>query len=152
MNGITKNFVFTVLPFGLSTACSIFTKLLRPLLAKWRGMGIKAILYLDDGIVSENNLHSLHSQVLTIRSDLKKAGFTVNEEKSVWNPAQTLEWLGILINTVEFTFVVPVRKVLCIRQLACRLSKQNRVSARYLARLVGKIISLKYAVGADVLL
>ena len=42
--------MFTVLPFGLSTAPYVFTKLLRPLVRLWRGKGHKAILYLDDGI------------------------------------------------------------------------------------------------------
>ena len=28
-------YVFTVLPFGLSTACYMFTKLLRPLVSYW---------------------------------------------------------------------------------------------------------------------
>ena len=37
-------FVFTVLPFGLSSACSIFNKLLKPFLSKWRANGIKTIL------------------------------------------------------------------------------------------------------------
>ena len=45
-----KYFVFTVLPFGLSTAPYVFTKLLRPSVQLWRGKGHKAILYLDDGI------------------------------------------------------------------------------------------------------
>ena len=45
-----KYFVFTVLPFGLSTAPYVFTKLLRPLVRLWQGKGQRAILYLDDGI------------------------------------------------------------------------------------------------------
>ena len=50
--GVANYFVFAVLPFGLSTACYLFTKLLRPLIRYWRGQGLKAILYLDDGIVA----------------------------------------------------------------------------------------------------
>ena len=46
------NFVFTVLPFGLSTACYCFTKLMRPLVRFWRSRGLKAILYLDDGVLA----------------------------------------------------------------------------------------------------
>ena len=45
---------FKVLPFGLATACYIFTKLLRPLIKHWRGQGLRAIIYLDDGIVAVN--------------------------------------------------------------------------------------------------
>jgi len=45
-------YVFKVLPFGLSSACYLFTKLLWPLIRLWRGRGLKAIIYLDDGIVA----------------------------------------------------------------------------------------------------
>ena len=40
-----RYYVFTVLPFGLATACYVFTKLLRGLVKLWRGEGI------DDGII-----------------------------------------------------------------------------------------------------
>ena len=50
--GKTRYYVFTVLPFGLSTACYAFTKLLRPLIGYWRGQGLRVVLYLDDGIVA----------------------------------------------------------------------------------------------------
>ena len=50
MGSGNKYFTFTVLPFGLSTACYTFTKLMRPLIHHWRGMGIRAVIYVDDGI------------------------------------------------------------------------------------------------------
>ena len=36
-HGKVNNYVFTVLPFGLSSACYLFTKLMRPLIRHWRG-------------------------------------------------------------------------------------------------------------------
>ena len=47
----TRFFEFTVLPFGLSTAGYIFTKILRCLVKHWRELGFKIILYLDDGLI-----------------------------------------------------------------------------------------------------
>ena len=47
-NSETKYFVFNVLPFGLNSACYIFTKLLRPFI--WRAQGIKSFIFIDDGI------------------------------------------------------------------------------------------------------
>ena len=44
--------MFTVLPFGLSIACYVFTKLMRRLIRYWWGRGLKAIVYLDDGIIA----------------------------------------------------------------------------------------------------
>ena len=37
-NGVPRYFTFAVLPFGLSRACCCFTKLLRPLVKRWRSM------------------------------------------------------------------------------------------------------------------
>ena len=52
MNGIVNYYVFKVLPFGLSTACYLFTKLMRPLVTYWHGRDLKAIIYLDNGIIA----------------------------------------------------------------------------------------------------
>ena len=49
MNNKRKFYMFTVLPFGLSTAPNIFTKLLRVLVRRWHHQGIKISVFLDDG-------------------------------------------------------------------------------------------------------
>jgi len=51
-HGRVNYYVFTVPPFGLSSARYLFTKLMRPLIRHWRGRGLKAIVYLNDGIVA----------------------------------------------------------------------------------------------------
>jgi len=40
----------SVLPFGLSSAPYLFTKLLKPLVKKWRSAAKLIVVYLDDGI------------------------------------------------------------------------------------------------------
>ena len=52
VQGLPQFYFFTVLPFGLATACYAFTKLLRPLVEYWRKQGLRILLYLDDGIVA----------------------------------------------------------------------------------------------------
>ena len=44
-------FWFYCTSFWLSDSLYVFTKLLRPLVKYWRGQGLRAILYLDDGII-----------------------------------------------------------------------------------------------------
>ena len=48
--GKHRFFVFLVMPFGLGPASYVFTKMLRPLVKRWRGRGIRSIIYIDDGI------------------------------------------------------------------------------------------------------
>jgi len=52
-DGTTRYFQFCVLPFGLTSACFAFTKVLRPFVRKWRLQGLKAMIYLDDGFYSK---------------------------------------------------------------------------------------------------
>ena len=98
LDGKQSYFVFTVLPFGLSSACYAFTKLLRPLVGYWRGQGIRVVLYLDDGIVAAEGLDNANWASQTVRQDLTKAGLVAYQQKSQWEPVWKLEWLGFQIN------------------------------------------------------
>ena len=47
-DGVVKYFQFTILPFGLSSALYLFTKLLKPIITSWRCKGIPMAIFLDD--------------------------------------------------------------------------------------------------------
>ena len=51
-------YVFTVLPFGLTTACYVFTKLLQPLTKYWRAQALRVVIYLDNGIVTSKGFEA----------------------------------------------------------------------------------------------
>ena len=53
-DGSTKYFQFCVLPFGLSLACYVFTKVLCTFTKPWRGIGIEAIIFNNDWIWLNN--------------------------------------------------------------------------------------------------
>ena len=109
--GMLRYFTFTVLPFGLSSACFCFTKLLRPLVSRWRSMGHNSFIYLDDGLGSQPDKCSAAAAAMIQKKELDSAGLLVNEEKSHWHPMQVGEWLGLVINTITMSFHIPERKV-----------------------------------------
>ena len=49
VDAIEKYFVFTVLPFGLSSVPYLFMKLMRKIVRYWRSLAYPIINYLDDG-------------------------------------------------------------------------------------------------------
>ena len=51
-------------------------------------------IYMTVGVVMTKN--SCQKISKSIRKDLVSAGFIVNDEKSVWDPIQRLEWLGFI--------------------------------------------------------
>lgn len=139
---IRRYFIFTVLPFGLSTAPHIFTKTLRPLVKFWRFNGINMGLFLDDGWLTEYSKVACDNLSKNIQLDLKESGLITNEEKCQWEPCQSLEWLGLVWDSLNGIIRVTDRRIQSILQhLESIFHEQHYVTARQLASLVGKIIS-----------
>jgi len=94
-----------VLPFGLSSACFCFTKLMRPLVKHWRFMEHTSFIYLNDGFGSQpNTACSARRTSLIQRKELSSSGFLCNEEKSHWTPMHIGDWLGFVIDTISLSF------------------------------------------------
>ena len=110
IEGQENYFVFVVMPFGLSTTSYAFTKVVRPIVKRWSGMGIRCVVYLDDGIFGSSQKKVTAYVSLQIRQDLEKAGFTINDEKSKLYATQVGQWLGFIIDTKNYVFKVPEEK------------------------------------------
>nr|CDJ98099.1 RNA-directed DNA polymerase (reverse transcriptase) domain containing protein [Haemonchus contortus] len=89
---------FTVLPFGLSSAPHIFTKMLRRLVKKWRGEGKGVAIYLDDGLIWAPSRSECERVSNGIKNELKRFGLFEAEEKSNWIPRNQTKWLGFNID------------------------------------------------------
>ena len=113
--------MFNVLPVGLVTAPYIFTKLLRPLEKLWRTRGLHSVVYLDDGLEMEGSLEAANVDSHHTRGGLYAAGFVVAEEKSVWQPVQCIDWLGITGNSKDGCIKICQKRI----EKAKRLIKQT---------------------------
>ena len=140
-------YTFRVLPFGLSTACYVFTKLMRPLVKRWRSLGFRCIVYIDDGICTASSEQRCMVETAQIVSDLECAGFVLNSDKSRLKPQQIGPWLGFIINLVEGKFMVPEEKVSKLVKSIESILAPSLVHVRQLASCVGQIISMSLAVG-----
>lgn len=142
-----KWYTFRVLPFGLSTACYVFTKLLRPLVKRWRSQGLRCVVYIDDGICAANCREQCASDTQQVVSDLGSAGFVINMEKSSLEPKQAGNWLGFTLDLQEGMFYVPKEKLSKLKTDVKSVLHYEYVGARKLASLVGQIISMSLAIG-----
>ena len=52
-------------------------------------------IFLDDVLGGGINSIKAKINILTVRADLTRYGFVINEEKSLWEPVQVITWLGI---------------------------------------------------------
>ena len=115
VNGNPRYYVFTVLPYGLSTACYTFTKVVRPLVRYWRSQGLRAVVYLDDGIVAAEGRVAALKASNRVKEDLSKAGFVTHIEKSHWEPTKSIVWLGFELNLEEGKIKVPKEKLVHLK-------------------------------------
>ena len=143
-----KYYCFTVVPFGLSYAPYIFTKVLREMVKYCRSHCIKIVMFLDDGWGTNSNRHLFSADAVFVKNSLLKAGFVINLEKSIWEPVQKLEWLGLFWDSERFSLYIPDRRVDDLRCSLIELfSHLPKVTARKLAPCVGKIISILPVIG-----
>ena len=76
------------------------------------------------------------------------AGFIANDEKSVWEPTQVLDWLGLTWNSILGTLKIVDRRITKILKTIDHIINSNfKVSARSLASFTGQIISTGPVVG-----
>lgn len=146
-DGQTRYFCFTVLPFGLASACYCFTKLLRPLVKRWRSMGHSCLVYLDDGLTSQPDLLSAQVASSIQQQDLESAGFLCNRDKSHLEPMRIGDWLGFVIDTISMKFQIPPKKVDKISNLLERAISDGHSTFRELSRIAGSLMSVYLAVG-----
>lgn len=141
---------FRALPFGLSSAPWIFTKLVRQVVRLCRSRGIRLMAYLDDFIILGSSYEECRSHTCFVMDLLKQLGWLVNYNKSSLTPSTMLEYLGFVIDTRKMQLFVPGPKRKKFRSACQRMLKKVSVGRstklRTFASLAGKLQSLAPAV------
>ena len=110
-------------------------------------MGIRAVVYIDDGIVPvESESQRLRHEEIVL-SDLEEAGFLLSIDKCCLKPCQIGEWLGFIIDLVQGQFRVPEQKLEKLKSSIRSVSHLERIPVRALASVVGQIMSMALALG-----
>lgn len=133
---------FRALPFGLSLAPLIFTKVTRELAALVRAEGVRLKLYLDDWLTlaATQSLCRTHSRlVMDWTSEL---GFLINHSKSDLHPSQSFVYLGMSFDTVAYTVAPTSARLDALTSRIARLSARRTVTLRHLCQLLGTMESL----------
>ena len=140
-----KHYKFQSLPFGLSSAPRVFTKLLKPVVGLLRQMGLCLIIYLDDILFMHSNRDQLEEMAPLIVSLFEALGLMVNRPKSLLTPTQSIEFLGFLINSHIQRLFLPSEKSRKILQEVAKLLRQQTLTARELAMFIGKVTATSRA-------
>ena len=127
---------FLCLCFGLGPAPLIFTKLLKIPIALLRRINVR-IIFLDDMLVMAQTLKEISQAKETLIFLLQNLGFLINFKKSQLTSVK--EILGLVINSVNMTLVLPQEKVLDIQNRCAQLIASPKTTIMELTKLLGKL-------------
>ena len=106
---------------------------------------------MDDGwgIASCSSRDECTSLSKTVKDDLLSAGFVSNDDKSVWEPCQSILSVGILWHSESGAIENSERRVAKIVSTVCSIMDcEFVISVRCLASFTGRIISAGPVVGS----
>ena len=138
---------FTCLPFGLSCAPWVFTKVMKPISIFLRSMGVGMIVYIDDILVMGESPEQVKGHLEALTHLLTGLGFVINVPKSITTPAQRIEYLGLLVDSTTLHLSLPGEKLHHIRSEIDQITKKSSpMTARQLAQIIGKLHTASQAI------
>ena len=141
-----EHYQFTCLPFGLSCAPWVFTKVMKPIAIFLRSMGVRMIIYIDDILLMGNSPEQVESHLETLIFLLTNLGFIINTPKSIMTPTQEIEYLGLVVNSTTLHLRLPGEKLHHIRMEVNQILQKSQVTAQQLAQIIGKLNAASQAV------
>lgn len=136
------DYAYNALPFGLSTAPRVFTRVTRSILAHLRRKGILLFAYLDDWLLlgrSEEESREVTSTVLAL---LRELGWLINLDKSALVPSQDVAYLGARLDLRSGQAFPTDKRFQDLKQTCQFVMSKRLLKARDWLKLLGLMASL----------
>ena len=137
---------FRALPFGLASGPRLFTKIMKPVVALLRRLGVRLVIYLDDILIMNKSRISLERDRDSLIWLLQNLGFIVNWEKSELTPCQKIEFLGLTINSALMEVSLSPEKIQKILTKCKSVLTPEKVTIQEVASLLGLLNSSREAI------
>lgn len=131
-------FQFRAMPFNLSSAPRLFTKLTRAISSFCRKQGIRLIFSLDDTVIMAHSRKKAIAHRDFVMALLQRLGFLINLEKSDLAPSKQFQFLGLVWYSASHSVSLPSHKQSVLRTSASNLLAKHSVSCWDLQRFLGR--------------
>lgn len=132
---------FTCLGQGIASAPRIFTKIMKVPIAVLRESGVIIIVYIDDILIIADTWLRCKNDTLWAVELLQKLGYVVNFTKSVLDPTQNIEHLGLNIDSINMTAKITEEKCAHFVDIGNKLLSIKKPTIREVARVLGTMVS-----------
>ena len=133
---------FRTLPFGLSLAPYVFSRIVAAFVQFIRTQGIRFHAYLDDWLCLASLRSQSQHQTLFVLQQARQLGFKVNDAKSDLVPSQDFSFLGMEFSTTQMIVKPSAARTTKLWNLLSDLENAQSSSARTILSLLGIMESL----------
>ena len=141
-----EHYQFTCLPFGLSCASWVFTKVMKPVTILFWSMGVRMIIYIDDILLMAESTEQVTLHLEALLYLLTGLGFIINMPKSLTSPTKQIQFLGLQMHSTMLQLSLPGEKLHNIRLEVSQNLRKDQVTACQLAQVIGKLHATSQAV------
>ena len=124
----------------------VFIKILRPVAAQLRELGVIIIVYIDDILIIAETPELLRDHTMGLIYLFENLGFIIGYNKCVLEPTQLIDFLGFMTDLTRQELHLPAEKIKKIRAEARKLSASTSTTARKLSQFLGKLNAATQAV------
>ena len=135
-------FEFKVLPFGISIAPWLFTRLTSPAISYLHSQSVRIHGYLDDFLLPDQIRQSLEHNRDHAVFLLEHLGFIIHPDKSDFIPSQKVQYIGAVFDSQNSKVLPPADRVATARSLITSMSQSPQTLRQWMS-LLGRLTSLQ---------
>ena len=140
--------VWKVLVLGLRDAAHIYTRINRPIVAVLRREAWRGLIYVDDVLTAAKSKELCLRAEARMYEQFEACGWLFKPSKRSGEPSQVCRFLGLNIDTRDYTFNIPDEKIEDIKSVIFQVKKEGKqVKVKLLAKLIGKLQAVRLATG-----
>ncbi|CAJ0966813.1 unnamed protein product [Ranitomeya imitator] len=117
VQGCLRHYQYAALPFGLSIAPRIFTKLMSDVMFFLRSQNVVIVPYLDDFLIIGNSAAHCMVQIKEVITTLERLEWKINLAKLRLTPELVQSFLGLVLDSTRQLCLLPENKLVKIQNL-----------------------------------
>ena len=102
-----------------------------------RKQGVRLVIYLDDILIINESREGALADFKLVVELLQDLGFILNVEKSLFEPTQSIEFFGVIVDALKLSFALPSSKIQTVTDLCRTALSRDFISLRDIACIMG---------------
>ena len=133
---------YKVLPNGIAVGPHFFVQMTKSISGYLRCNGIHIVIYIDDSLIIADSAERARRDCEFVIDTFKKCGFSINWDKSSLQPSTTVEFLGFMLDSAKMTITLTENKRADLLRVLRLAKHKSKVSLRFLAKVIGKMVAI----------